>query len=285
MKIFFSHSSDDKSLVREISLKIYDFLDIWVDEKELLVGEHLLHEITKSVNNVDYVVLFLSNSSIGSEWVKKEIELSLEKEKILNRPFLLPIVLGDCQIPEILGDRFYLKLYSQKEKDIKFLSEQLNEQLFKLVIKYGHRVEEDKDSVELVEKRPGEKLNDTINIYGNLINNLTQQCKKKYVDIIKNNISLKPSIVFLLLREEANIVIIKCKEYQNDKNILKENKDKYKNDDGTIFALNFSRDELFRIEENISNEIVAKLDFISNHKNSISEEEGLFLIKNIIDNF
>lgn len=136
MKIFFSHSSTDKALVREIKSKMYDFLDIWIDEKELIIGESLENEISKAIDNADYMVLFISKKALESDWVNKEIELALEKEKRTDKPFILPILINQVEIPNKLSHKLYL---TSLDTDYLFLSEKLNETLFHLFIKYNYK--------------------------------------------------------------------------------------------------------------------------------------------------
>ena len=278
---------------------MYDFLDIWIDENKLLIGENLPNELSSSIKNADYVVLFLSRDSIGSDWVSKEIELSIEKEKLLDRPFLLPILIDECQIPAALKDRLYLKLNSQTEDDVIFLSEQLKQQLFKLVIKYGYSAEQKNNNIIEMERNDntievegnslGEKLNGAINAYGTLINNFTEQIKKNYMDIINSNIQIRPPIILLLLKDEAENTFAEYEEFQNRKKLSndKDDNDKDDNDkdDNEISSvLSLSRDTLFDTKKNIAEKILSKLDFISKNKHIISEEESLFIIKNFIDN-
>jgi len=45
MKIFFSHSSRDKPLVREIQKSLPEHIKSWIDEKELLIGDDLKDSI------------------------------------------------------------------------------------------------------------------------------------------------------------------------------------------------------------------------------------------------
>lgn len=132
MKIFFSHSSSDKAVVREIKSQMFDFLDIWLDEGELLPGENLEAGIGKSIQESDLFVLFISKSSIYSEWVKKEVLQAERKEKSLGRPYLLPVLLDESNTNDLLTTKgkIYLRLNSQSKDDVRYFAEQLNKKYF-----------------------------------------------------------------------------------------------------------------------------------------------------------
>src|SRR5579864_8126739 len=94
MRVFFSHSSKHKPLVREVIHYLPDHVRPWIDEKELLIGEPIGRSIRDAIEvGTDFVVLFVDLSSATSAWVKKELEWALEYEHRLGRPFVVPVVL------------------------------------------------------------------------------------------------------------------------------------------------------------------------------------------------
>ena len=98
MFVFFSHSSRDKALVRELKGYFPPWLTVWIDEERLLFGSDLELSLKNAINeNVDYVVLFLGREAVDSPWVRREIEWSLAREDILGRTFLLPVLLIDVR--------------------------------------------------------------------------------------------------------------------------------------------------------------------------------------------
>jgi len=60
MKIFLSHSNKHKPLVREIKSYLPEHLNLWLDEKELLIGDNISTSIQKTIQaETDYVVFLL----------------------------------------------------------------------------------------------------------------------------------------------------------------------------------------------------------------------------------
>lgn len=107
-KIFLSHNSIDKPFVRKLAAdlkrnKIYS----WIDEAEIQVGDSLLEKIEEGIEQSDYVAAVLSNSSVKSEWVKRELEIALNEEIENKKTRVLPLLIEDCRIPSFLKGKLY----------------------------------------------------------------------------------------------------------------------------------------------------------------------------------
>jgi hypothetical protein len=50
---------------------------IWLDERELKVGDSIIQGISEGLKDTDYVVVVLSKSSIKSNWVQAELNSAL----------------------------------------------------------------------------------------------------------------------------------------------------------------------------------------------------------------
>ena len=75
IKAFLSYSSAQKKFVRELANELGNDSCIF-DEITFESGMPILSEIIKSLNDTDIFVLLLSDSSLNSAWVKKEIMLA-----------------------------------------------------------------------------------------------------------------------------------------------------------------------------------------------------------------
>ena len=135
MKIFLSHTNRDKPLVNIIRRQLPSHIKQWIDEEELLWGQDLTKVISDAISKqADYVVIFLSNESINSEWVKKELQIALEYEKEINRTFVLPILLDNTvwnQIePQSFQSRRYLEIKDFSEQGVSAFSKKISDELF-----------------------------------------------------------------------------------------------------------------------------------------------------------
>lgn len=110
MKAFLSHSSKDKEgYVRKVAEKIGDER-FHYDELTFEKGEKSLDEILHALNETDLFVLFISNASLDSEWVQREINEANQRLKQKEIDKIYPIVIeegitfDDPRIPNWLRD-------------------------------------------------------------------------------------------------------------------------------------------------------------------------------------
>ena len=77
-KAFLSHSSRDKILVEAVARKLGEKYCI-CDTFSFECGQKTFDEIIKGLDDTDLFVLFLSDNSLNSEWVKKELSIAYSK--------------------------------------------------------------------------------------------------------------------------------------------------------------------------------------------------------------
>ncbi len=109
LRIFICHASQDKSIVRELyqRLLLEDWLDPWLDTKNLLPGQDWRIAIEQAVESADIIIVCLSRNSVNKEGaIQKELryarEIALEKTE--GTIFMIPILLEECNVPR--GFRF-----------------------------------------------------------------------------------------------------------------------------------------------------------------------------------
>ncbi len=106
--IFLSHNSKDKKFVRKLAERLTESgAIIWLDEVELLIGDSIINKISEAIHEVDYVAAIISENSISSSWVKKELSLAITKEIKQDSVVVLPVVIDDCELPHTLSDKLY----------------------------------------------------------------------------------------------------------------------------------------------------------------------------------
>lgn len=107
--IFLSHSHPDKGFVRCLSAALEEKgVRVWVDEAEIKVGDSLFDKIEAAIDEMDYLGVVLSRTSVRSEWVMREVRQALKVE-IDNKKEVkvLPILLANCMIPGFLREKKY----------------------------------------------------------------------------------------------------------------------------------------------------------------------------------
>lgn len=133
IKAFLSHSSKDKeSYVRIVANKLKKDMDIIYDEYTFEAGNRTLDEIMKGLDKTELFVLFISENSLQSEWVKKEVLVATDKLGGRLKQFY-PIIIDkkitfeDKRIPEWLQKEYNLKYVSKPTVAAKRIEQKLRE--------------------------------------------------------------------------------------------------------------------------------------------------------------
>lgn len=129
IRLFLSHNSEDKAFVRMLGSSLTDRgFQVWVDEGEIKYGESLIRKISEGIDGADYLLAILSENSVKSNWVKKELEIAITKEIQGDGIKVVPLVIDDCNIPTYMIDKRYADFRSLDQFDEKV------EKLFKSLI-------------------------------------------------------------------------------------------------------------------------------------------------------
>jgi TIR domain len=107
-RIFLCHSSLDKPFVRKLARNLRDRgVSTWFDELELRVGDSLREKIEAAIQSSGRLAVVLSQNSVESEWVKRELNAAFVRELELKRVFILPLRIDNCDVPLFLRDKVY----------------------------------------------------------------------------------------------------------------------------------------------------------------------------------
>lgn len=108
MKVFISHSSKDKVFAEKLSRDLLKLdLCVWLDKWEIKVGDSLISKISSGLSESDYLIIILSNNSVLSEWVSRELNYSLLEEINNSKVKVLPVIIDNCNVPVFLRDKLY----------------------------------------------------------------------------------------------------------------------------------------------------------------------------------
>jgi TIR domain len=116
-KIFLTHSSLDKPLIRELRNYLLKCeLNVWLDEIEIQVGDSIVQKVTEGLSQTDFLVVALSQNALDSKWVKREINSTLMANLSGRKVTILPLLLEKCEIPILLNDIYYADSTISKTK-------------------------------------------------------------------------------------------------------------------------------------------------------------------------
>jgi len=118
-KVFLSHSSKNKKEYVRIVAEKLGAENIEYDEWSFEEGEKTTEEIEKRIDNSDLFALFISNDSLDSGWVEKEIVRAIKQLEAGRIKKIYPIIIdptinySDSRIPEFLRENYNLKFISR----------------------------------------------------------------------------------------------------------------------------------------------------------------------------
>lgn len=103
-KVFVSHASEDKErFVLGFAERLRaNGVDAWLDRWEMGPGDSLIDKIfNEGIKEADAFLVVLSANSIEKPWVKQELDVACVN-RINNGSRLIPVVLDDCEVPQVL---------------------------------------------------------------------------------------------------------------------------------------------------------------------------------------
>lgn len=115
--IFLSHTGADKPFVRQLrkDLLEHGVPRVWVDEAEIDVGDSLTAKIEEGMKETRYIGVVLSAKSIGAPWVKKELDIAINREITSGEVVVLPLLYEKCDLPAFLQGKLYADFTSTEE--------------------------------------------------------------------------------------------------------------------------------------------------------------------------
>ncbi|MEB8693121.1 TIR domain-containing protein [Bacillus cereus] len=116
LNVFISHNYKDKPLARKIANELVSYgIKPWIDESEIKLGDSLIEKIRDGLDQVDYLVALISENSIQSEWVKKELDIAMNSEIEGKKITTIPILAGKCNLPLFLKGKLYADMSTRRQ--------------------------------------------------------------------------------------------------------------------------------------------------------------------------
>lgn len=139
-KVFLSHSSKDKEkYVRKVYEKLKKSIgsdNIIIDEASFQEGRDTEREIKYHLERTDLFVIFLSENSLSSEWVKSEIK-KIDNLRKDNEIEICPIIIDekirydDKRIPKWMKRGYNIQLIKAPTKSASIIEQRMIEISYK----------------------------------------------------------------------------------------------------------------------------------------------------------
>ena len=94
---FISHSTLDRDFADRLHADLRNNgIRCWFAPEDLKIGDRFRQRIDEAIHLHDRLLLILSEHSVGSNWVRDEVEACFERERSENRVVLFPVRIDDA---------------------------------------------------------------------------------------------------------------------------------------------------------------------------------------------
>ena len=109
--MFISHSSRDRAAALNLAMTLnFCAIDVWLDDWELELGQSLTEGIGKAMDVSRFIAILITENYNTTVWTKTEYKKALAREQKEGRTVMLPLIIGEAQIPDFLEDKVYIDL-------------------------------------------------------------------------------------------------------------------------------------------------------------------------------
>ena len=109
--VFISYSPEDRPAARRIAADLKDRgIRVWLDEYEILPGDSIADKISQGIRTSEYLIVIISRNSVGSTWVRREVESAFKRNPEVSERRLIPVRIDDAPVPPYLAAIHYLDL-------------------------------------------------------------------------------------------------------------------------------------------------------------------------------
>jgi cold shock CspA family protein len=111
LSMFLSYSHADKAIAQQLASRLRQRgVRVWIDEGELRIGDSIIERISTALADVHFVLAIVSAASVASPWCNKELSLAMTGGLKRKGVKVLPLRLGDAEMPVSLMDCLYLQV-------------------------------------------------------------------------------------------------------------------------------------------------------------------------------
>ncbi len=99
-EIFLSHSSNNYEIASSISETIKSHgVPVWFSPQNVMPSQQWHDEIGRALKRCDWFMILLSDDSIASEWVKRELMYALTHNQYYDS--IMPVIIRNCEYEDL----------------------------------------------------------------------------------------------------------------------------------------------------------------------------------------
>jgi hypothetical protein len=115
--VFISHATADRDTAERIAMGLKAFGHrSWYTEWEMQPGDSILARMETALAQSDTLLVLLSARSVASRWVRRELNTALMAQLSGHDVQVIPVIVEDCEVPELLKGIVHVDLRTDFEK-------------------------------------------------------------------------------------------------------------------------------------------------------------------------
>ena len=123
---FISYASEDEDFAQQLYTDLKNMaysqnLDIFFAKESIKIGDSVVEKIEQALININYFILVLSKNTSESEWVRNERETVLYYKHKGKQIKIIPIIIGDVEIPPLLVSNLHIDFQNDYQKGLQKL--------------------------------------------------------------------------------------------------------------------------------------------------------------------
>ncbi len=123
-RVFVSHNQKEKPWVRQLVTQWRGLgIDVFFDEDSILGGEDVLAALERGIAGCRYVVLIVSRASMESQWVAREIAMSVARNADTRDRRLIPVLIepvAPADLGLFLSSRSIIDLTQDEQREARY---------------------------------------------------------------------------------------------------------------------------------------------------------------------
>ncbi|MDR4469543.1 MAG: toll/interleukin-1 receptor domain-containing protein [Nitrospira sp.] len=123
-RISLLYSASNRNFARRLSADLENRgVDVWVDEKNIHVGDKWPEKVESALAESQWIVVVLPREDEQPRWINRELAIAMKVEQERERPLILPVLPPDGSLPPLLSDRIYADFRSDYHTGLESLLE------------------------------------------------------------------------------------------------------------------------------------------------------------------
>lgn len=110
--VFMSYANADQEIVQKVAAALSEQgIRVWSDRSTTKIGSNWLLETERGLDSADFVLFFISLSSVQKGWAQQELKVALHRQiSGEHGAVMLPILLERAEVPPLLRDIQWLDM-------------------------------------------------------------------------------------------------------------------------------------------------------------------------------